>query len=157
MERVRTSEPVAKERFLVHEGLLYTYRSDGRLVVCLPKSLAREVIELYHREFGHYGAYKTWRAINRDVWFPNQLRKIKQVVRECELCQKTKNTPDPKYVLEPILPQGPNDLLSVDFFGPLPKSTGGVQYLLVTLDIFSKYVMLYPIRRATTDTVINRL
>lgn len=52
---------------------------------------------------------------------------------------------------------GPGDLVSVDFFGPLPRSTGEMEYIFVVLDIFSKYVRLYPIKRETTDTVLKKL
>ena len=45
----------------------------------------------------------------------------------------------------------------MDFFGPLPKSIGGVKYIFVTLDVFSKLVQLYPVRRATTEVIVNRL
>ena len=47
----------------------------------------------------------------------------------------------------------PNELISVDFFGPLPASTAGTKYLFVVQDIFSKLVTLYPIKRATTEFV----
>lgn len=55
------------------------------------------------------------------------------------------------------IPDGPNDLLCLDLMGPLPKSRGGVQYLLVTIDAFSKYVRLYALKRATTTIILNRL
>jgi hypothetical protein len=35
-------------------------------------------------------------------------------------------------------------------FGPLPQSRGGVQHILVTYDVFTKFVRLYPLKKATT-------
>ena len=51
----------------------------------------------------------------------------------------------------------PNDLALVDFFGPMPTSTGGVKYLFVVQDVFSKHVKIYPIKRATMQICIKKL
>ena len=50
-----------------------------------------------------------------------------------------------------------NEVLSVDFYGPLPTSVGGVQFLFVVQDLFSKFVTLYPIKRATTKFILKKL
>ncbi|KAF2887949.1 hypothetical protein ILUMI_18224 [Ignelater luminosus] len=41
--------------------------------------------------------------------------------------------------------------------GPLSVSRGGATQLLVTVDAFSKFVKLYPLRRATTKAILNKL
>ena len=46
--------------------------------------------------------------------------------------------------------EGPRDLVTVDFYGPLPRGRGGVQYLLVVLDAFSKLVRIFTLKHATT-------
>ena len=48
-------------------------------------------------------------------------------------------------------------LVSIDFYGPLPSSVAGVQYLFVIQDVFSKLVTLYPIKRATTVVCLKKL
>ena len=47
--------------------------------------------------------------------------------------------------------------MAVDFYGPLPKSVGGVVYLFVLVDVFTKWVTLYPVKRATTDAIVKRM
>ena len=37
----------------------------------------------------------------------------------------------------------PFDLVAVDLYGPLPKGRGGVVYIFVVLDTFTKFVRLY--------------
>lgn len=54
-----------------------------------------------------------------------------------------------------IVANKPCDLVAIDFYGPLPRSSGGVQYILLALDIFSKYVCLYPMRNATTQSALS--
>lgn len=45
----------------------------------------------------------------------------------------------------------------MDFFGPLPMSTAGVQYIFVIQDLFSKFVTLYSIKKANTKTCLDKL
>ena len=74
------------------------------------------------------------------------------------MCQRSKTTTRPsKALMQNILPEKPGELLSVDFYGPLPTSTGGVKHIFVTTDAFSKLVCLYPIKRATTTIIIKKI
>ena len=59
--------------------------------------------------------------------------------------------------MQSITAKAPREIMSMDFIGPLPVSTARCTYLLVTIDAFSKYVVLYPIVKATTATVIKKL
>ena len=52
---------------------------------------------------------------------------------------------------------GPNNLVTVDFFGPLPRRRGGVEYIFVVLDAFSKLVRLYAMKRATTQMAVKKI
>ena len=45
----------------------------------------------------------------------------------------------------------------MDLYGPLPKGLRGNRYLLVTIDVFSKYTMLYPVQKATARYIAKRL
>ena len=45
------------------------------------------------------------------------------------------------------------EAISTDLIGPLPRSRNGNTYILVTVDLLSKYVILHPLRRATAETV----
>lgn len=47
-----------------------------------------------------------------------------------------------------ILPENVLDFVAVDLFEELPVGSGGVNYILDVLDVFSKCIKLYPIKRA---------
>ncbi|XP_033209070.1 uncharacterized protein LOC117167931 [Belonocnema kinseyi] len=51
----------------------------------------------------------------------------------------------------------PRDLMTVDFFGSLPRSIGDVEYIFVVLDAYSKYVRLYAIEKETTRAALHRI
>ncbi|OXU20056.1 hypothetical protein TSAR_001624 [Trichomalopsis sarcophagae] len=57
----------------------------------------------------------------------------------------------------PIIPEGPRDLISIDFCGSYPTGQRGVKYLLVILDTFTKYVVIYPIVKATARITIKKI
>lgn len=46
-------------------------------------------------------------------------------------------------------------LIFDDLLGPYPRSTIGKQYLLVVLDWFTKYVLIYPIAKATSKAIVK--
>ena len=48
----------------------------------------------------------------------------------------------------------PGELISVDIWGPLPSSRAGIKHVLVMLDICSKYVKLFEMKKATTNAVL---
>jgi transposase InsO family protein len=54
------------------------------------------------------------------------------------------------------MPSKPGELCAVDFYGPLPIGRGGVRFIFVCVDVFSKFVRLYPLRSATTKACLNR-
>lgn len=56
-----------------------------------------------------------------------------------------------------VLPTGPLELVAVDLFGPLPTGRGGLKYIFVALDVFTKYVKLYPIKTADEKTLEKKM
>lgn len=84
--------------------------------------------------------------------------RISIITKFCDSCQRNKvNTQPTRAPMINITPERVNQLVSVDFYGPLPKSTGGVEYIFELIDVFSKFVVLYPIKKANTFTVIKKL
>ena len=59
--------------------------------------------------------------------------------------------------MQNYLPEKPNEILLIDFYGPLPSSKGGFKYILSNIDAFSKFLVMYPLRRANTKAVISKL
>ncbi|KAF2890253.1 hypothetical protein ILUMI_15920, partial [Ignelater luminosus] len=92
-----------------------------------------------------------------------EVRKRLQNIREeqlraaCDLCQKTKIPRAIEGKMHHVISERPNDILCLDLMGPLPVSRGGATQLLVTVDAFRKFVKLYPLRRATTKAILNKL
>ena len=59
--------------------------------------------------------------------------------------------------MQQIIPEKPNDLLSIDYIGPLANAPSGFKHILVCIDAFSKHVVLYPLKRAVTKITIEKI
>ena len=89
-----------------------------------------EVTDQIHSKLAHPGYYKTlvdikqffyWKSMSSDMTF----------VVTCDMCQRIKPL---SYKMEGelkfIKSDRPGDLVTVDFYGSLPRSIGGVEYIL---------------------------
>ncbi|XP_074037740.1 uncharacterized protein [Leptinotarsa decemlineata] len=63
----------------------------------------------------------------------------------------------PRPPQQPIVPSSKDDIIALDLYGSLIKSRGGVTYLLVVVNLFTKHVALFALKRATTKSILNRL
>lgn len=56
-----------------------------------------------------------------------------------------------------MIPEKVNEIISLDFYGLLPTSTGGVRCKFFIKDLLSKLIILYPIEKETTKTYQTKL
>nr|CAH7765236.1 unnamed protein product [Callosobruchus chinensis] len=90
-------------------------------------------------------------------YWPKMQKHIRQFVAACEFCQKVKPSKVSRGLLNSVILEKPGELVCLDLIKPLPTSRGGVTQLLVVVDAFSKYVRLYPLKRATTRSILNKI
>lgn len=149
------------------DGLLvykYVSRKDGsdfdwKLVV--PESLRQQILkECHDLPFSsHGGAAKTISRTKLRYFWPSMTKEIKNYVKVCEICQTTKY---PHITLRHEMGAQkqvtkPWEMVSVDLIGKLPRSKSGFAYLIVMIDVFTKYVLVKPIRTATTKAILSFL
>ena len=118
----------------------------GRRIV-LPTSLHKEVINTAHE--GHQGLVKTKQLLRSRVWFPGLEKKVESYINTCIPCQATVYTAAQEPVKSTILPNGPWECLSMDFYGPMPSG----EYVLVVIDEYSRF----PEIDITTSTSANAM
>lgn len=146
--------------YVINNGVLF-YRSNPdkeEWRVCIPEEYCSLLIRDFHARIGHFGSYKTYKVIRSLCDFPNMKRLVSRYVTACDLCQKAKiNNQPSKGAMRNVIANEPLELLSVDLFGPLPRGRGGVETIFVVLDVFTKFVKLYPVKRATTKVLLNKI
>ena len=155
--KIESGEVVA--RYQMHKDVLFRAADfRGTWQVAVPEGLAPRLIKFTHAKLAHPGYSKTLSYIKMHFSWDGMNAQVKKYVLGCDLCQRVKGL---NYSMEGafgMVPAGkPTELVTVDFYGPLPRSIGGVEYIFVMLDVASKYVKLYPLKRATTRTVLKKI
>lgn len=132
--------------------------ADGHESIYLPEHLLTNFIEETHRLYGHIGRRKLFKMITEDFYFPNLEARIRLILKVCDSCQRNKiSNLSSKTFSHSIIPTAKGELLSIDFYGPLPTGRGGTKYILAALDVYTKFVQLYAIKKADTKTTINKI
>ena len=138
------------------EGITFVKEQD-KWKAYVPDELKEELITIIHEQWGHYGTYKLYKLIRRYFYIKKLYKSIKRTIRTCDICQRVKGNVQ-IVELENIKPEKPNEIWAVDFYGPLISSGKDQQkYIFVVMDLFSKYIKLYPIKRDTAKNALYKL
>ncbi len=94
----------------------------------------------------------------RERSLPYSIDEIRKITHDCRVCSKIK----PQFFKgggnELIRAMGPFDRISIDFKGPLPKSSkSSSRYLLTIIDEYSRFPFAYPCTNVDAPTVIQCL
>ncbi|XP_064467809.1 uncharacterized protein LOC135378652 [Ornithodoros turicata] len=162
----------AEERFdsyqLSEDGLLVRYipQADDEEVggnpfrIVVPRKLRKLFLIYFHDSAlaGHGSGSKTYSKLCRIATWPGMRQDVLRFTRSCPVCQKSKpRGGQPPGLLQPIVSQGPWQIVACDIMGPYPRSPRGNQYLLVITDHFTKWVELYPLRKLVSARIWDRL
>lgn len=126
----------------------------------VPKSSRQKLMEEAHTSTCHVGVYKTFNRLASQYYWPKMRCDVASFVRRCRICQAIK--PEQKKPAGLLLSTQstvtrPFELLCADLVGPLPRSSSGHQYIFVVADVFSKFALLYPLRKATAAIICKLL
>lgn len=129
--------------------------------LCVPQESVNETIRDNHDNVmaAHGGFHKTLHRLRERYFWPDMKPNVQEYLRSCDVCKRTKATNENQRALmggyrDPIQPFR---MIALDFVGPFPISKLGNQFLLVIVDLFSKYVVVKPIRKSTARITIDRI
>lgn len=139
----------------------YSLNKEFDWKVVVPKLQRNQIIFDHHEPptSGHLGVFKTHRKLSLRYFWPGMYRDVVSFIKNCNVCSayKHKTTLTPGLMGQPKQCYRPFQAISVDLVGPLPRSRSGYMHLLVVTCCFSKYTMLFPLRRATSANVAKNL
>lgn len=116
----------------------------------------QEVLQQYHRSLlgGHAGLARTQNRINRFYWWPGMNKDIKDYIRACAVCEKSKihrHTKAPMQVTS--VASRPFEKIFIDLVGPInPPSNSGNHYIFTCNCDLTKFGIAVPIPDATAIT-----
>ena len=126
-------------------------------VPILPFEMMIEIVIKTHLQLGHIGLLKLLNIIKGKFWHPGLQKICRDICVCCAHCQVNKVH---RIHLQPptvkIQTRYPFQLVAVDVM-LLPKSKKGNVAVLVAVDLFSKFLMVIPMRNKTGVTVTNKL
>lgn len=158
------NSPTSFPNYRVKNGNMYRYiKSINPLLrefewkEVIPLDRRQQTISLNHSEptCGHLGIFKTYKRLSLKYFWPRMHRDVSNFISNCDICRSYKypnhttlgTMGRPKDCCRPF------QMVSVDLVGPLPVSRNQNMFLLVVVCCFSKYCLLFPIRRATADII----
>ena len=144
-------------KLVILEGLLFYNHKNNEEIPIMPTKWIIDMVTDIHNDFNHLGSAKLWLMMKTMYWHPRMRELINEICRTCPLCQIMKaytsiKTPP----LHKVVTQRPFDLVCMDVL-TLPKTHRGNNYVLVLADHCSKFLVTFPMKNHTTDTIINFL
>jgi hypothetical protein len=129
---------------------------SGRLLV-VPRELREEVLSLCHDvpALGQQGISKTKARLRERFFWYGMMKEAAGFVSTCGPCSRNKH-PHRHARAEMIryLAGAPMQRVHLDFLGPLPKTREGNEYVLVTVDQFTKWVECVPLPSQTAEVTV---
>lgn len=124
------------------------YRRVGARFVKVPRIDDRnDILNEIHEGHGHFGINASWSRLYNEFWWPNSYEDLSKHISSCRPCQLYSSPKDnPASFKVPV--QYLFEKFSIDFVGPLPKTSNGNVHILVAIEAFSKW----PIAIATPNT-----
>ncbi|BES97237.1 Hypothetical protein NTJ_10051 [Nesidiocoris tenuis] len=146
---------VENGRLFKHQATEFDTSNPWKLVI--PKADRGQILHESHDLLtsGHQGEARTYFRVNERYYWPKMRADCKRYVQKCRVCQQSKSPPTkPHGLLSGLhLPTRPWEIIATDLIGPLPRTSKGHRYICLITDVFSKYVVIKPIRNAKSKTV----
>lgn len=164
-----SNDPVKYSQWRVLDGKLYKYIKSSfpslddvdNWKEVVPKDKRNDVLSRMHEPplAGHMGILKTYKRICQKYYWPKLRYDVAKFVRKCTVCAAHKSdqggprgfmTPQPRATR-------PWEIIATDLMGPLPRSKSGYRFILVVVDLFSKFTLTFPLRSSTAHIVSKHL
>lgn len=146
MDSLGDNNPV--EDYVLEDNVLKKNVNDPvfgqQLSTVVPKSFQWSIINSFHTALKHPGWEKTLQKIRETYWFKKMSSTVRRFVDNCVICRTSKGRSGAiQAQLHPIQkPTAAFQVIHMDITGKL-GTPDDQQYVIVTIDAFSKYVLLY--------------
>ena len=145
------------DKYILLENLLFFVVDEYVEISILPTWWIAEIASVTHEIYNHLGSKRLFLSMKKEYWHPQLKDLITEITKTCPLCQIMKpytNIKTPP--LHRTVARRPFDLVCLDVLS-LPKTKRGNSSLLLISDHCSKFLVAYPIKNHTTETIIHYL
>ena len=127
---------------VIEDGLIL---KGDRIVI--PETLRGETLDMLHT--GHQGETKCLLLARESVFWPGITNDVKQLVKDCDTCNKFQPEQPKLPLMQPDLPTRPWEKLGTDIF-----EFKGMKYLMI-VDYYSRFPVIRLLSDMTADTICN--
>ncbi|GKT34053.1 hypothetical protein ADUPG1_002732, partial [Aduncisulcus paluster] len=139
-------------------------KNQNTLVIPDADSLRRDIFELAHS--GVFGGHKGRDAVLRTFkeWrlgWKGMKKDVSVWISQCLICQRDRLSLDSFSGGGTTFVEKPFYCIAIDTMGPFTPSTHGYKYLIVAIDVFTRFVELIPTKTLTSaeaaEAVVNEV
>ena len=162
LKQLNNSDKGKTSPFLIKDGILMkqvrTFDTIKNLVV-VPESLMDRLIKIYHDDSTHSMALNTFLKMRLRFYHPHLFRKINRYCQSCPKCQRRNPITTLTSGTSDLMPTSsiPFEIVSVDLMGDFPRTAEGNKYILVVIDIATRYLVTKAIKDKTMGSVTRAL
>lgn len=153
--------------FVLQDNILYKLMSLKKTtkkkvkLIYLPSSMIKSILDIYHSSplSGHFGIQRTYYKLKSRFWWPNMKFSIIQYVKGCLPCQQhnINRRKKPGHLCSSPVPQGPFQLIGIDFCGPFKRTPRENQYVLCVTDYYSRWITAIALPDCTAQTTAQSI
>jgi transposase InsO family protein len=136
--------------FEYEDGILYKLLCNRnapikRKLIYVPHSMINSLLFSYHDNpliGGHFAVQRTLEKLKQKFWWPDMKQNIINYIKSCVVCQayNVSRHKRPGFLCPITYPDGPNQLIGMDFCGPFPITPQDNRYVLCLTDYFTKFI-----------------
>lgn len=154
--------------FVLKDNIVYKLITPSRSskrkseVIYLPASMTKALLQACHDDpmtGAHFSFYRTYNKIKCLYWWPAMKSTIQSYIQSCLLCKQYNISRYKRHGhLRPITPpEGPFQLIGIDYCGPLKRTPRENQYVLIITDYFTRHVTAVALPNCTAETTAQAL
>ncbi|XP_071727500.1 uncharacterized protein [Rutidosis leptorrhynchoides] len=145
--------------YLLDKGILYRKSFLGPQLRCLNPTQAKSIIREVHEGMCTlHSGHKTVasKIMQLRYYWPSMYRDAAEVIRKCQSCQlHAPVSKAPRHPMIPVASPWPFCKWVIDIVGPFPAGPGGVKFLVVAIDYFTKWVEAKPLKTISGKQIRN--
>ena len=157
------------ESFVLKEEVLYKLQTQSSHVVeqkkliYVPSSMIDPVLKVYHDDpmSGHFGIVRTYLKLKKKFWWPGMRDSVVRYVKACLPCQQysVSRIKKPGHLCPIEPPEGPFQMIGIDYCGPFKRTPRENQYVLCITDYFTRWIIAIALpdcsAKTTAEAIFN--
>ncbi|XP_071708705.1 uncharacterized protein [Rutidosis leptorrhynchoides] len=145
--------------YLLDKGILYRKSFLEPHLRCLNPTQVESIIREVHKGMcALHSGHKTVasKIMRLGYYYPSMYRDAAEVIRKCQSCQlHAPVSKAPRHPMIPVASPWPFCKWAIDIVGPFLAGPGGVKFLVVAIDYFTKWVEAKPLKTISGKQIRN--